>query len=62
MEKTRLSTQLMALQATKSSAVDPTEELERDLEVATEVNLSEIALHEKIARTSCHFVSHSIAR
>lgn len=36
-EKSRLSTELMALQAKKNDATDPTEELERELEVATEV-------------------------
>ncbi|CAM9332494.1 unnamed protein product [Ectocarpus fasciculatus] len=35
-EKTKLSSQLMALQAKKNDSSDPTEELERDLEVATE--------------------------
>ncbi|CAN0553619.1 unnamed protein product, partial [Ectocarpus sp. 12 AP-2014] len=35
-EKTRLSNQLMALQAKNNDSSDPTEQLERDLQVATE--------------------------
>ncbi|CAM9711696.1 unnamed protein product [Scytosiphon promiscuus] len=35
-EKTVLSTELLALQATKSNAIDPTEEATRELEVAVE--------------------------
>eukprot|EP00903_Cladosiphon_okamuranus_P016265 g15001.t1 len=35
-EKSKLSTELMALQAKKNDATDPTEELERELEIATE--------------------------
>ncbi|CAN0511521.1 unnamed protein product [Ectocarpus sp. 12 AP-2014] len=35
-ERTKLANQLMALQAKKNDSSDPTEELERDLEVATE--------------------------
>lgn len=36
-EKNRLSTELMALQAKKNGSTDPTEELERELELASEV-------------------------
>ncbi len=39
-EKNKVSTELMALQAKKNDAMDPTEELERELEIATEVNYS----------------------
>lgn len=41
-EKSKLSTEIMALQAKKNDATDPTEELERALEVATEVKISPI--------------------
>jgi len=38
-EKNKVSTELMALQAKKNDATDPTEELERELDIATEVHL-----------------------
>lgn len=41
-EKNRISTELMALQAKKSDSTDPTEELERELEVAKEVGANQI--------------------
>lgn len=39
-EKDTLSTELLKLQAKKSGVTDPTEELQRELGVATEVNLN----------------------
>lgn len=39
-EKNKVSTELMALQAKKNDATDPTEELERELEIASEVHLN----------------------
>lgn len=51
-EKSKLSTELMALQAKKNDASDPTEELERELEVATEVQYSTAVCEPTTLRTN----------
>lgn len=52
-EKSKLSTELMALQAKKNDATDPTEELERALEVATEVKPPTISITRQKRRGRC---------